>query len=560
MGLIRLGKARACPCGGRGWGKTTFSTLNIVNIAHTILKEQPMPSSTQYAAEMRNIHKQFGSLVASDNVSFSLQKGQIHALLGENGAGKTTLMRILYGLYHADAGEILVSGQQVNIRSPKDALANGIGMVTQHFALAAPLTVTENIILGHNPGVRLNLQEAARRVEEAAATYGIDVDPWATVGDLSVGEQQRVEILKALYRQVQVLILDEPTAVLVPQEVDRLFATLRNLQELGLSVAFISHKLYEVMAITDHVTVLRGGQVAGSLPTSTTTERALARLMVGREVELTDANLSISEASPPTKPILAMRNVCATGSNGLPAVRDASLDIHAGEIVGIGGVSGNGQVELAQVLDGTRRCNSGSITLDGRQIANLDPVGIMQAGLGRIPEDRHGSVVGDLSVEQNMVLEHLDEFVRHGVLDRQRIRQHAIQLIEEYQIKATPTVAIRTLSGGNMQKVILARVLERNPQAILVSQPTRGLDIGATEYVREKLREQRARGAAILLISEDLDEILALSDRIAILYEGEIMGILLREAATTERLGLMMSGAVRENSAEELQSQVDHGH
>ena len=500
-------------------------------------------SPMQLAAEMRNIQKRFGPVVANANVSFALKKGQIHALLGENGAGKTTLMRILYGLYHADAGEILVDGLPVEIRSPKDAIARGIGMVTQHFALAAPLTVTENIILGHNPGIRLNLKQAVQRVEEAAATYGIDVDPLATVADLSVGERQRVEILKALYRQVKILILDEPTAVLVPQEVDQLFATLRNLQARGLSVVFISHKLYEVISITDHVTVLRHGRVSGSVPTSEATERTLARLMVGRDVDLAVADpASLEDAITPTQPLLSLKNVSAIGNNGLPAVRDLSLDIHAGEIVGIGGVSGNGQVELAQLLDGTRPCSSGSIHLDGHEITNLDPLGIMQAGLGRIPEDRHGSVVGELSVEQNMALEHLHEFVQNGMLDRQRIRQHAIQLIEEYQIKATPAVAIRTLSGGNMQKVILARVLERNPMAILVSQPTRGLDIGATEYVREKLREQRARGAAILLISEDLDEILALSDRIAILYEGRIMGVLAREAATTEQLGLMMAG------------------
>jgi simple sugar transport system ATP-binding protein len=490
------------------------------------------------AVEMRHISKRFGPLIANEGVNFNLHRGEIHALLGENGAGKTTLMRILYGLYHADEGEILVNGQPAAIRSPKDAIRLGIGMVTQHFALATPLTVTENIILGYSDGFRLDLDEAHAKVTAASKEYGIEVQPRALVKDLSVGQRQRVEILKALYRQANVLILDEPTAVLIPQEVEQLFGSLRHLQAAGLSVIFISHKLNEVMAITDRVTVLRQGRVAGTVETRRTSPSELARMMVGRE---TFGVTKVAEAKNGAV-VLKLEGVAALDNKGLPAVKNITLEVRAGEIVGLAGVSGNGQSELAQVLDGTRPCLSGRVSVAGQDVTNAGPARIMAAGLGRIPEDRHESVVDELSVAQNMALEHLDEFVKNGVLDRQRIRRHAETLIAEYQIKAGPDDKIRTLSGGNMQKVILARVIERNPKAIVVAQPTRGLDVGATEYVRGKLLEQRAKGAAILLISEDLDEILELSDRIAVIYEGEIMDILPAVEAGVERLGLLMSG------------------
>ena len=460
---------------------------------------------------------------------------------GENGAGKTTLMRILYGLYSADAGEIQVDGKRVEIRSPRDALALGIGMVTQHFALVARMSVTENVILGAEDGFRIDLAAAHAKVATAAAYFGIDIDPRALIQDLSIGQRQRVEILKALYRNVNVLILDEPTAVLVPQESEQLFATLRVLRELGLSVIFISHKLHEVMAITERVTVLRSGRVVGTVDTALSGEEELARMMVGR-VTLPAAKEDVEEQD---RVMLRIEALHARDNRGVTALRGITLDIHAGEILGLAGVSGNGQAALAEVLNGTRRAQSGTIALDNVPLTATDPTAIMAAGIGSIPEDRHASVVDELSVAQNMVLANLDQFQRGAQLDHAAIQRHAEELIDAFQIKADPNDPIRTLSGGNIQKVILARVLTHNPKLIVVAQPTRGLDVGATEYVHGQLLAQRARGAALLLISEDLDELLELADRVAVIYEGEIMAIVDAPEATSERLGLLMSG-VRE--------------
>lgn len=492
-----------------------------------------------FAVEMKEIVKRFGDLVANDHVTFELKQGEVHALLGENGAGKTTLMRILYGLYHADEGAIYVNGQKVNITSPKDAIALGIGMVSQHFTLVPPLTVAENVVLGYNPGVRLNPQEIERRVADAAERFGIEVKPSALVRHLSVGERQRVEILKALYRNARVLIMDEPTAVLVPQEVDVLFETLLRLQREGLSVVFISHKLNEVMTICDRITVLRNGKNVGTVFKQDVSQSKLAQMMVGRETfgVTRQGERSRGEA------VLRIENVSAMDKKGLLALKAVSLEVAAGEILGIAGVSGNGQSELTHVLSGTMKPTAGKIYVDGQDITGADPETITRAGVGRIPEDRHGGVVGELTVAENMTLETLDEYTQNGMLDRRRMLDYASRLIEEFQIKARPADRARTLSGGNMQKVILARTLARQPKVVLASQPTRGLDVGATEYVRRKLLEQRERGAAVLLISEDLDEIMALSDRIAVIYEGKIVGVLDAHEATPEKLGLLMTGA-----------------
>jgi ABC-type uncharacterized transport system ATPase subunit len=412
-------------------------------------------------------------------------------------------------------------------------------MVSQHFTLVPPLSVAENVILGFNPGVRLDPKLMNKNVEEAAKKFGIDVKPTALVRHLSVGERQRVEILKALYRNINVLIMDEPTAVLVPQEVDVLFETLNRLRKSGLSVIFISHKLFEVMAISDRITVLRDGKLIGTVEKKETDERSLAKMMVGRET------FGVRRESEECggKPLLKIQKISAKDKKGLLALKDISLEVCEGEILGLAGVSGNGQAELASVLSGTLKPESGKVTLGDLDITHMDPQSISKVGVGRIPEDRHAGVVGEMTVAENLALERLDDFLKNGLLDRKKIKTHAEAMIKEYQIKATPFIQTRKLSGGNMQKVILARALFTQPRMIIAAQPTRGLDIGATEYVRNKLIEQRDRGAAVLLISEDLEEIRSLSDRIAVIYEGRIVGILPCNEATEEVLGLMMSGA-----------------
>jgi simple sugar transport system ATP-binding protein len=492
-----------------------------------------------HAIEMRGVTKRFGALLANDNVNFDLAPGEIHALLGENGAGKTTLMRILYGLYRADSGEILVNGRLAHIASPKNAIGLGIGMVTQHFTLVPTLTVTENVVLGYTGGVNFDPKAARQKVADAAARFGIDIKPEALVRHLSVGERQRVEIFKALYRNARVLILDEPTAVLTPQEVDVLFETLTRLQRGGLSVIFITHKLNEVMTVCSRITVLRAGRVAGTVDKSATTQKELARMMIGRE---TFGVVKQGEREK-GEPLLVVENLSAADKKELLALKGISFEVRAGEVLGVAGVSGNGQTELAQVLAGTLKPKAGRVRVGGKEVTHDSPAQIAASGVGRIPEDRHDGVVGELTVAENLALENLQDFITNGMLDQRRIRENAERLIAEYQIKATPTTRIRTLSGGNMQKVILARALSRKPHVVIASQPTRGLDVGATEYVRSKLLEQRDRGAAVLLISEDLDEVLALSDRIAVIYEGRIVGVINASEADVENLGLMMSGA-----------------
>lgn len=524
-------------------------------------------------ARLRGIRKSFGDLVVSDGVDLTLLPGEVHALLGENGAGKTTLMRILYGLTRPDGGVIEIGGVPRAIASPGDAIAAGIGMVTQHFSLVGRMTVTENLLLSRAGAGRLDRRAGRAMVVAAADRLGVHVDPDAVVEKLSVGEQQRVEILKALSRDCRVLILDEPTAVLVPQDVESLFASIRLLTAQGIGVLFISHKLGEVSAISDRVSVLRRGRIIDTVPTAGATAARLAEMMVGRPTvgvrradraarsdggSLTiadpiDTDLAVAEpvsvATEPTTAaaadrVLWVRDVTLAG-RGKDALAGVTLSVAPGEIVGMAGVSGNGQTELVDVLCGLARPTAGQVIVNGIDITGADPEKVVAAGLGRITEDRRACVVGKLTVAQNLVIEDLPRF-KGGpfgmFLDRRAIRAHAEQLIEEFSIKARPDDPIATLSGGNMQKVLLAKTLARDPVAIVVSQPTRGLDVGATEFVHTQLLARRAAGAGILLVSEDLDELLALADRIVVIYEGRIVGEMPGDGADIERLGLLMAG------------------
>jgi ABC-type uncharacterized transport system ATPase subunit len=491
------------------------------------------------AVEMKGVNKTFGAVKANQDVHFCLEQGEIHALLGENGAGKTTLMRILYGLYRGDDGEIFINGQKVNITSPKEAISAGIGMVTQHFTLVPTLTVAENIVLGYTNEVILSHKEIEKKVAAASEKYGIDVDPAAMVRDLSVGERQRVEILKALYRNARILIMDEPTAVLVPQEVDVLFESLLRLVKAGLSVIFISHKLIEVMAVCDRITVLRDGKVTSTVKKSETSQVELAKMMVGRETFGVTRQFSPKTGNP----VYQVSGITLEGKHGRKLLNEITFTVASGEIFGIAGVSGNGQGELTNVLTGLIKPTLGSIKIDGKEISRLSPGEISDSGVGRTPEDRHEGTIGDLTVAENLAIENLSAFKKNGFLDQKRINDSAKEMIKEFQIKASPNDQLRKLSGGNMQKVVLARALARKPKVLIASQPTRGLDVGATEYVRKRLLEEREKGTAIVLLSEDLDEVLALSDRIAVIYEGCIRGIVPSAEATPEKIGLLMAGA-----------------
>jgi general nucleoside transport system ATP-binding protein len=491
------------------------------------------------AVEMRNVTKTFGLLTANDHVNFSLEEGEIHALLGENGAGKTTLMRVLYGLYQPDQGEIFVHGEKVEIASPGDAINNGIGMVTQNFTLVPTLSVTENLLLSEKRGVLLDLNNGKKRILAAAEKFGIPINPDILVKHLSVGEKQRVEIIKALFRNARILIMDEPTAVLIPQEIDQLMVTLENLRKQGFSIIFISHKLNEVMAICGRISVLRDGHMIGTVNKLEINQKKLAEMMVGRETSTVSRDYFKEESS---KPILLVEKLSAKNRKGMRILKDVSFTVHQGEILGVAGISGNGQSELAQVLSGVLKSTAGSIVFDGKEISKSTPKEIIEVGVGRIPEDRNASVVGEMTVAENLVMEHVEEYTKNGLLDKKRINYYAEKLIQEFNIKAKPDDRVRTLSGGNMQKALLTRVLSRNPELIIVSQPTRGLDVGATEYIRLKLIEQAKKGAAVLLFSEDLDEIFTLSDRIAVIYEGKIMDIIPSKQATIEQVGLLMAG------------------
>lgn len=510
------------------------------------MNNTPLPSGHPRIErlEMRQIVKRFPGVLANDHVDFDVRAGEVHALLGENGAGKSTLMKILFGLYQPDQGQVLLDDQPVTIHSPLAAINLGVGMIHQHFMLVPTLTVTENVALGLNSsrGFLTDLKQVAARIRQLAATYGLHVDPDAYVWQLSVGQQQRVEIIKALYRGAALLILDEPTAVLTPQEVEELFVTLQQMKADGHALIFISHKLHEVLQLCERVTVLRDGRHVGTVPVANATRHSLAEMMVGRPL-LPQPNKIKKEAGEDR---LTLEDVWALDDRNHPALCGVSLTVQAGEILGIAGVSGNGQRELAEVISGLRPATQGRIYLAGQDVTGKSPLAIMNNGLAYVPEERmKDGMIRDFSVSENLILREHDQrpYAQASFFRFRAIEQAARGLVQDFNVK-TPTLKtpVKNLSGGNIQKLILARELSRQPQVLVAAQPTRGLDIGATEYVHGCLLQQREQGAATLLISEDLDEILALSDRIIVLYEGRVMGEMKREAATPEALGLLMAG------------------
>jgi general nucleoside transport system ATP-binding protein len=497
--------------------------------------------------ELRGITKRFPGVVANDGVSFDLRRGEVHALLGENGAGKSTLMNILYGLYRPDEGEILIDGEPVVMHSPKDAIERGIGMVHQHFMLIPVMTVAENIVLATEPrrdGVLLDYRAAERRVRELSEGFGLAVNPSARIEEISVGLQQRVEILKALYRGADILVLDEPTAVLTPQEAQELFTIVRGLTEQGKSIIFISHKLNEVLEIADRITVLRRGKKIETLPAAGATEEGLARLMVGREVLLR------VEKGPakPGDPLLEVEDLEVVDDRGIEKVRGVSFTVHAAEILGIAGIDGNGQTELIDAITGLRRVQAGSVRLSGHDITNHSAEEALDAGLGHIPEDRQRrGLILDFSLAENIALHDYDRppSSRFGWLYPRRLVERAARLLKEFDVRGGgPQTRAAALSGGNQQKVILAREIDRDPGVLIAAQPTRGLDVGAIEFVHRRLVEQRDEGRAVLLVSLELEEILSLSDRILVLYEGQIAGEFSPDTSE-EELGVAMIGGGR---------------
>lgn len=512
-----------------------------------------LPTGQARIEEMKmvGIVKRFPGVLANDHVDFNIKAGEVHALLGENGAGKSTLMRQLYGMYRPDEGKIFINGVEKVFHSPQDAINAGIGMIHQHFMLVPSLKVVENVALGlkSSRGPVLDLDKVERRIRVISEQYGVRVDPQAYVWQLAVGEQQRVEIIKALYRGAALLILDEPTAVLTPQEVDELFKTFRQMAEDGHGLIFISHKLHEVLAISNRVTVLCDGKVAGERPTAGATKEELACMMVGRPVILQYDRPAVKKGEQRLK----VDDLFVRGDRGQDALQGVSFDLYGGEILGLAGVSGNGQRELAQALAGLRPVRSGKVLLDGKDVTGASPEVRIRAGQSYIPEERmREGAIKDFSVADNYILEdhtHMP-YSRNTFLNFKMIAQKTAEAVKNFSVK-TPTLEtpIKNLSGGNIQKLILARELSRKPKVLVAAQPTRGVDIGASEYIHQRLLEQRAAGTATLLISEDLDEIRALSDRIAVIYEGKIVGIVDGRTSTVGQLGLMMAG-VREAAAQ----------
>ena len=501
--------------------------------------------------ELRGITKRFPGVLANDAIDLDVSGGEIHALLGENGAGKTTLMNVLYGLYHADEGQILIDDEPVAFESPRGAIAAGIGMVHQHFMLVPVFTVTENVMLGVEETGAVGLldrREARRRVEDISTRYGLEVNPDALVEDLSVGAQQRVEIVKALYRDAEVLILDEPTAVLTPQETEELFGVMRSLRESGKAIIFITHKLKEVLAISDRITVLRGGRVAGATTPKEADESKLASMMVGRDVRLEVEK----DPAEPAAPVLEVEDLTVLDDRGHAAVNGISLEVRAGEVYGVAGVQGNGQTELVEAITGLRNVDAGRVLIKGEDLTKASPREVFLAGVGHIPEDRiRDGLVADLSVSDNLVLDqyYLAPFARGWVRDDEAILRSAEQRREAYDIR-TPSVLqpVSNLSGGNQQKVIVARELSREIGLLVASQPTRGLDVGSMAYIHEQVIAARDGGTAVLLVSSELDEVLSVSDRVAVMYRGRIVGVVDPATIGREEIGLMMAGATAERA------------
>lgn len=494
--------------------------------------------------EMRDITKVFGGFVANDKINLHLRKGEIHALLGENGAGKSTLMNMLAGLLEPTSGEIAVNGQVVNLDSPSKAASLGIGMVHQHFMLVEAFTVAENIILGSEltkNGV-LDIAGASKEIKALSERYGLAVDPSAKVADISVGAQQRVEILKTLYRGADILIFDEPTAVLTPSEIDELMAIMKNLVKEGKSIILITHKLDEIRAVSDRVTVIRRGKSIETVEIAGATNADLAEMMVGRSVSFKTEK----QASKPKEVVLSIKDLVVNENRGVPAVKNLSLDIRAGEIVGIAGIDGNGQSELIQAITGIRKVESGSIELKGDSIVGLHPRQITELSVGHVPEDRHrDGLILEMMISENIALQtyYKEPHSKNGILNYSNITSYAKKLMEEFDVRAaSELVPAAALSGGNQQKAIIAREIDRDPDLLIVSQPTRGLDVGAIEYIHKRLIEERDNGKAVLVVSFELDEILNVSDRIAVIHDGKIQGIVSPETTNKQELGVLMAG------------------
>ncbi|VOV56079.1 ABC transporter ATP-binding protein [Streptococcus pneumoniae] len=494
--------------------------------------------------EMRDITKVFGGFVANDKINLHLRKGEIHALLGENGAGKSTLMNMLAGLLEPTSGEIAVNGQVVNLDSPSKAASLGIGMVHQHFMLVEAFTVAENIILGSEltkNGV-LDIAGASKEIKALSERYGLAVDPSAKVADISVGAQQRVEILKTLYRGADILIFDEPTAVLTPSEIDELMAIMKNLVKEGKSIILITHKLDEIRAVSDRVTVIRRGNSIETVEIAGATNADLAEMMVGRSVSFKTEK----QASKPKEVVLSIKDLVVNENRGVPAVKNLSLDVRAGEIVGIAGIDGNGQSELIQAITGLRKVESGSIELKGDSIVGLHPRQITELSVGHVPEDRHrDGLILEMMISENIALQtyYKEPHSKNGILNYSNITSYAKKLMEEFDVRAaSELVPAAALSGGNQQKAIIAREIDRDPDLLIVSQPTRGLDVGAIEYIHKRLIEERDNGKAVLVVSFELDEILNVSDRIAVIHDGKIQGIVSPETTNKQELGVLMAG------------------